>query len=176
MKQLLLAGTFLAATLCGAQAADIRPAPPVPSVMTPVSVYDWSGFYLGINAGGLWNGESGGLIGATAGFNFQTGPLVLGLEGDLAYFSAGGGNTFRTIRGRIGYAAWDRLLPYLTAGGAFTGGTTSGVIGAGLEYAFTPALSVKGEYLYAGMNGGSHILRVGLNYRFLAGGPLFARY
>ena len=113
---------------------------------------------------------------------------------------AGGGgcdikNTFfATPRGRIGYA-WDRFMPFITGGAAFanakisspagTSDTKTNVgwtVGAGLEYAFTPNWSVKGEYLYADLGNGScdatvcgvevdykiktNIVRAGVNYRF----------
>jgi outer membrane immunogenic protein len=61
-----------------------------------VAQYNWTGFYLGINGGGGlgdsdWNGfavsnsPSGGMIGGTAGYNWQGAgsPWVFGLEGDI---------------------------------------------------------------------------------------------
>lgn len=145
-------------------AADFPANPPQSAIMAPA--FSWTGFYLGINGGGMWNGGTGGgLIGGTAGYNVQNGPWVLGVEGDLDYVTSGGRNYFGTVRGRVGYT-WDRLLPYVTGGVAFTDGDTSGVVGAGLEYAFAPQLSAKAEYLYAWNNGGGHILRVGVNYHF----------
>ena len=58
--------------------------------------YNWTGFYLGINGGGAWgdsdwngfavsNNPSGGMIGVTAGYNWQGAgsPWVFGLEGDV---------------------------------------------------------------------------------------------
>jgi outer membrane immunogenic protein len=82
-----------------ASAADLaaRPytkAPPAPVV----AVYDWTGFYIGINGGGAWGRSrqdssvpsttgrfniSGGLGGGTVGANWQTGAIVLGIEADL---------------------------------------------------------------------------------------------
>ena len=58
--------------------------------------YNWTGFYVGINGGygfgrSEFNGTlpsggfdvGGGLVGGTVGYNWQTGPLVFGLEGDI---------------------------------------------------------------------------------------------
>jgi len=137
------------AVACGtASAADLRvraPAAPAAAVMAPI--YDWTGVYIGIQGG--WGGgdtswrflnagtradhsTSGGLIGGTAGINFQTGNFVFGIEGDYAWASIGGSvacpdptydcrsklESFGTVRGRVGYA-WDALLVYGTGGLAF---------------------------------------------------------
>ena len=116
---------------------------------------------------------NGALVGATIGYNMQTGVWVWGLEADVDYSwikgkrRCGGKcethNTWlATARGRIGYA-WDRWLPYITGGAAFAGlkmtpfsgggsetktkfGWTAGL---GIEYAFVGAWSAKLEYLYA---------------------------
>ena len=55
----------------------------------PPPVYNWTGFYLGINGGGAWGRSdfsapfasgsfdtSGWLAGGTIGYNWQTGPVV----------------------------------------------------------------------------------------------------
>jgi outer membrane immunogenic protein len=130
-----------------AAAADLRP----PRYQAPVArgpvyngLYDWKGFYLGINGGGGWGRShwdgittfdvSGGLIGGTVGYNWQVGPTVIGVEGDIAWSGIEGSTTIfcppgcetrnhwlATGRGRLGYA-FDRLffsssvLPYVTAG------------------------------------------------------------
>ncbi len=109
-------------------------------------VYDWTGFYIGVNGGGGWGRSSwdnavsptggfdlsGGLVGGTVGFNLQNGPFVFGVEGDVDWSNIKGTTTnavcpagcetrndwLGTARGRIGYA-FDRLLPYVTGGAAF---------------------------------------------------------
>ncbi len=103
MKKILL-GVLLASTAMSAQAADLAPRPYTKApVMAPV--YDWTGFYLGVNAGvGLGRDRTthdipgfsanstylspqGGLGGGQIGYNWQTnsflGPLVLGVEADI---------------------------------------------------------------------------------------------
>jgi outer membrane immunogenic protein len=109
MKKLLLATATVAAVAWGmaapASAADLPArtykAPP-PAI---AAVYDWSGFYIGINggwgsgrscwgfvgAGGLVTADgcatrSGGLLGGQIGYRWQTGPVVFGVEaqGDWA--------------------------------------------------------------------------------------------
>ena len=57
MKKFLLGSVGLAAltaTIMGgpALAADLRTPPPPPP--PPVAYYDWSGAYIGFNAGGIW--------------------------------------------------------------------------------------------------------------------------
>src|SRR5262245_41444768 len=173
-----------AAGMGGADAADLnrRYVPPVAPVYAPV--YTWTGFYLGINAGGGWGRSnwdgldkfdiSGGLIGATIGYNWQfNGPVVLGVEGDIDWSGIKGTSSnvcaagcetrnswLATVRGRAGYA-FDRLLPFLTAGLAvgniqanrlgFPGGSTSTAgwtVGGGLEFAVVSNVTIKAEYLY----------------------------
>ena len=74
-------------------AADMAVKAPPPAAATPP--YDWSGFYVGGNFGGAWtsgnlnipgNNFYGGLTkfigGVQAGYNFQAGHLLYGVEGD----------------------------------------------------------------------------------------------
>ncbi|MBO0734122.1 MAG: porin family protein, partial [Methylocapsa sp.] len=116
---------------------------------------------------------------------------------------------FGTGRLRLGYA-FGRFLPYATGGFAFavtetyynfsspmfiaSGASTVlrsgwpahvGCIGMGAEYAITPSLSAKAEYVYVGINARRtlfssgddtlvsfgtrtmfHVIRLGLNYKF----------
>jgi len=108
------------------------------------AVYNWTGFYAGINGGWGWGrgslsgppptgniDGSGGLIGGTIGYNWQNGQLVWGVEADLDWSGidasrrCGPGVTcavsndwLGTARGRIGLAM-DRWMPYVTGGLAF---------------------------------------------------------
>jgi outer membrane immunogenic protein len=148
MKRLVIAGALALAFAGQALAADF-PAPPGPPPYLPVApLYNWTGFYVGVNGGGAvgnsnWTDPNdpatgnftvdGGLFGGTIGANYQTGRWVFGLEGDWDWsnLSATTFNTscafvgcttqsdwLATVRGRVGYT-WDRLLVYGTAGGAF---------------------------------------------------------
>lgn len=181
------AGCVALATIAGtAQAADMyRKAPPATQVAAPVSVYNWTGFYAGAHLGGEWLSNkvdtavgsgrlSPGTVygGLQAGYNFQTGPWVLGVEGDVGYGRAAktgpiGFTAARvekdwsgTVRARAGYA-FDRFMVYGTGGLAVASFKTQDTVssktstragwtlGAGAEYAVTQNISVKGEYLYA---------------------------
>lgn len=197
MTKLLKAGlTGLAILLSGAaHAADLRgvalpPAPDLPAF------YSWTGFYAGIQGGYSWgsnrvriggpvgpfppssfraDGDSG-FGGAQAGFNYQFGSVVIGLEGDIEAVNSrsrfdGVGIAARisqdwqgSARARIGYA-FDRLLIYATGGASFTeferrvfspagfgerltSARTGWNVGAGVNFAFTDNLILGAEYRY----------------------------
>ena len=106
LKSFALAAVASATLAASAGAADLpRRAPP--PVFTPVPVFTWTGFYVGVNAGYGWNNndvsvtlpsgatftsdDEGGFVGgAQVGYNYQIGALVLGLEADLQYADLGG--------------------------------------------------------------------------------------
>jgi outer membrane immunogenic protein len=169
-----------------AQAADLSVAPLYKAPPSEYSqAYNWTGFYLGLNGGGGW-GEShwqgigrtdlsGGLAGGTAGYNWQFGKAVLGLEGDMDWANLSGTNNsalcpggscgtsdgwLSTVRGRVGYA-FDRFMPYVTGGLAtgdirasapgLPGGTNTNAgwtVGGGVEVALPGNWSAKAEYLH----------------------------
>jgi len=188
MKHMVFAGLVLLATgaVAGsATAADLGRQYQQPYVKAPIynPVFTWTGFYLGLNGGGGWGQSSwdrtgtfdlsGGVIGGTVGFNWQTGQVVLGIEGDADWSGVSGttstlcpvGCTTRndwlgTVRGRVGYA-FDRFLPYVTGGLAagdihattpgFAGATQTNLgwtIGAGMEVVIAGNWSAKAEYLH----------------------------
>ena len=121
-----------------------RPRPTRCDPPTAAPVYDWTGFYTGVSAGGSfadanWNysGNSGsvsrssGLIGGTIGYNSMTfgGPIVLGEEFDFSWrpynFSVTApvcgptcsltSDWVSTARLRFGYAT-GLFMPYVTGG------------------------------------------------------------
>ena len=183
MGLLGLAATGLAST--SAVAADLPRGMPTkaPAVFAPG--YSWTGFYVGINGGGAFGRSdwsafgndtnvSGGLVGVTAGYNWQSGAWVFGLEGDIDWADIKGNFTnaacptgcetknswLGTARGRLGYA-FDRVMPYITGGAAFgdVKATQAGVgsvsdtnvgwtAGAGVEWAAIANWTAKLEYLY----------------------------
>jgi outer membrane immunogenic protein len=107
MRKFLLGGmAVLALSGAPALAADMALKAPAPAVNNPS--YDWSGFYIGGHVGSLWGRtsvvENGALIesgaptngvvgGVLAGYNWQRGPLVLGIEGDFGWANAHGTGT-----------------------------------------------------------------------------------
>ena len=175
-------------------AADLpgRYRPPVADDYAPPPVFTWSGLYVGINGAvgvGRFSsaGDSafgsvfGGLGGATIGYNYQSGSLLVGAEGDIAFgsISGSGGAGFATTgqvqslgtaRVRFGYV-YDRAIFYVTGG--YAGGNVRGTlndsgaapnlfldqshylngyaVGGGVEFAVTNHISVKGEYLFTSL-------------------------
>lgn len=204
MRKLLL-GSALLAAMAVAQAAlarDIEPvvvpdpwtAPPAFSVRR---VYNWTGVYVGLQGGGTWGrsdwasvpdvtsgtySASGALFGGTLGYNLQAdGPLVLGVEADIAGSSVKGtvppatcapnceitSPWLATARVRFGYAFND-VQPYVTAGAAI-GRLTASIVGQpfgserannlgwvagfGVEFVLAGPWTAKLEYLHADLGG-----------------------
>ena len=190
MRRILISTTsLLALSAASAFAADIpRPAPVYKAPAYVAPMYNWSGAYIGINGGYAWGNSSwdglfggsakvsGGLVGATLGYNWQMAgsPLVLGIEGDIDWTNIRGSftnavcvggcqtqnNWLGTVRARAGYAI-DRFMPYVTGGLAVgdiqvnppvlggTNATKAGwTAGAGVEAMIAPNWTAKLEYLY----------------------------
>jgi outer membrane immunogenic protein len=144
------------------------------TVNQPLNAFSWAGPYLGGNLGYAWgsvdnnpakpSGFSGGVQG---GYNWQNGPWVFGIEGDIQ--ATGAEETFApwkfsnpwfgTVRGRAGYA-FHNVLFYGTGGLAFgelraetfglseTHTNAGWTLGAGAEMGFAPNWSAKIEYLF----------------------------
>ena len=158
-----------------AEAADLYYGSRAPyTVNQPLNGYSWAGPYIGGNVGYAWGSvdnswtkPSGFVGGMQAGYNWQQGPWVFGLEGDIQ--ATGANDTFApwkfsnpwfgTVRGRGGYA-FNNILVYGTVGLAFgelranTFGLTEShtnvgwTAGIGAEVGLTQNWSAKVEYLY----------------------------
>jgi outer membrane immunogenic protein len=140
MKKVLLASAALIALTGAASAADLAARPYTKAPVAMASVYNWTGFYLGLVGGGAWEDSGsprmqGGFVGGTAGYNWQTGNVVFGVEADGTWAdvsaSAAGAvpglgvltvssktDAMGTARGRIGYAV-NNVLVYGTGGYAW---------------------------------------------------------
>jgi pimeloyl-ACP methyl ester carboxylesterase/opacity protein-like surface antigen len=155
--------------ISGAGAADLPARMPVKApVVAPAPAFSWTGFYIGIHGGGAWldhkqttdnvgigvcgvpSGPAdctvdkfGGAFGGLAGYNFQSGRVVFGVEVDGTWLSLRGSKIFAsapvvdgaltihskvnwlaTVRGRLGITMSPTLI-YVTGGAAF-GGIESG--------------------------------------------------
>jgi len=205
MTKFLLGTTMFAGLMIAgaAQAADMPlKAPP----RFAPEAFSWSGFYVGVHGGAAWGtvesslsqidvtygGQSlsiplgipisshtvnGFLGGGQAGWNWQSGVVVWGVEGQFSFSDIDGTapcviilscsskvNWVATVAGRFGLAI-DRALWYVKGGVAWADSdytlsigstellkisdTRFGVMaGAGVEYAFAPNWSAKIEYNY----------------------------
>jgi outer membrane immunogenic protein len=141
----------LALAAFSANAADMYvPSAPGGYKDGPLPVYTWTGFYAGVQGG--WSGiddkqalssptfalpvhdsPDGGVFGGHAGYNFQAGKIVFGVEGDFEgnttdskfvigtpFVNTTGSERLEwqaSVRGRLGWAV-DRALLYGTGGWA----------------------------------------------------------
>lgn len=133
------------------------------SFAAPAPPFSWTGFYVGAQLGGLGNSSdisdplgasifgnpnvaTGAFVGGQAGYNYQSGMMVYGLEADLALPQVEGTSTcsslsgsfinssckvginaFGSLTGRVGLALGPdgRSLVYGKAGAAWTSGGVS---------------------------------------------------
>jgi outer membrane immunogenic protein len=152
MKKALTAGVALIALTTGMAAAADLPGAPAPVYVAPM--FTWTGFYIGGNIGAAWadndwndtlftlswpsSNTTRFIGGGQAGFNYQIGGVVLGVEGDFDWIATHNANnaiagpngdslqitsnntSVATVAARFGYAS-DRVLIYGKAGGGWVG-------------------------------------------------------
>jgi outer membrane immunogenic protein len=106
----------IVATAGAASAADLAARPYTKAPAQVAAIYDWSGFYIGLNGGGGWSGKcwdivtnilgapvvppvsegchtaSGALAGGQLGYRWQTGAWVFGVEGQGDWANLSGSN------------------------------------------------------------------------------------
>jgi len=121
-------------------------APAYAPAYAPAPIFNWSGWYAGIQGGYGW-GEltsandvtidhepAGGLFGGQIGYNWQANNWVFGIETDLAWANIRGDDTttfgpfninassklnyMGTVRGRVGMA-FDQVLVFVAGGFAY---------------------------------------------------------
>ena len=185
MSRIAFGAAALIGLTASAQAADIPYGSRGPyTVNQPLNAYSWAGPYLGGNIGYGWgrvdnNGTrpSGFVGGVQAGYNWQNGPLVFGLEADIQ--ASGANDTFApwkfshpwfgTVRGRAGYA-FNNVLFYGTGGLAFgelrgetfglseTHTTAGWTVGVGAEMGFAQNWTAKIEYLYVDLSSSRFVI------------------
>lgn len=200
---------ILAATTCGLLAFPVLAVPafaggptqpavePAVEPVAPAPVaprFNWTGGYAGaqIGYGDVDTDVSGvsddGLIGGLhAGYNWDMGDWVWGVEGDwdLADISFGSGvgdiDNIARLKGKIG-RDFGRTLVYGTAGGVWADGDFGGqsqddigwLVGGGVDYALTNNWIAGGEVLYheissfddTGADVDAWTLRAKLSYKF----------
>jgi outer membrane immunogenic protein len=160
LRKFVAALFTVAISAVGASAADlpVRTYTKAPSIVEVA--YNWTGFYVGLNAGYGWGRDTNDLAGignnlvsgggfpasfsldpkgfiggAQAGYNFQSGAWVIGIEGDFDYANLTASTDIvrvqgvprfthddtvtewlATLRARVGYTPVDRLLVFGTGG------------------------------------------------------------
>ncbi|OIQ67221.1 OmpA-like transmembrane domain protein [mine drainage metagenome] len=124
MKKVLVAAVGLMAAAAPAFAADLPARTYAKAPATVAHVYDWSGFYIGLNGGGASSHEcltitsvagtavvpnsegchnaTGGLVGGQIGYRWQTANWVFGVEGQGDWAGLKGSNSSLTA-----------LIPYM---------------------------------------------------------------
>lgn len=131
-KHLLLASAAIFVSAGIANAADVTVYEPAPAPVAVASAYNWSGLYLGLNAGyaggpfkhpfavydsatgtnfldGSLNVTSGGgLFGAQVGYNWQHNQMVFGAEADIQWSG---------VKGEVALTATDGVDRYDIAAG-----------------------------------------------------------
>lgn len=168
MKKLLIAAFAVAIFAGQASAADMAPRAYSKAPPPMMAIWDWTGFYVGGSVGGHWGDDridpaanpvgwgiagaadlnrftqtglhpQGAIVGGQAGYNWQAGNYVFGVEADASWvdgtaaraqvppvgflvINAGDRMTnssnldfLATFRGRAGWAAGDALF-YVTGG------------------------------------------------------------
>ncbi|MGE0501293.1 MAG: outer membrane protein [Rhizobiaceae bacterium] len=163
-----------------AHAADVvfeEPVPPAAPMEQP-PLNTWSGPYAGVMLGYGFNGRTrapgntvntDGFIGSGfAGYNYQDGMFVAGVEADVGYAGLRGANAGLSsrssldgsLRARMGIAVTDDILIYGTGGGALqnlrisnAAGSDSNTmlgytVGAGVDVKVTENVFGRVEYRY----------------------------
>jgi outer membrane immunogenic protein len=115
MKKLVIAASILAASSASAFAADLAARPYTKAPPVVAALYDWSGFYIGINGGGVWSHKcwdnnnlggivvapvvaegchdaTGGTVGGQIGYRWQAASWVFGLEAQGNWADLSGSN------------------------------------------------------------------------------------
>jgi outer membrane immunogenic protein len=129
MKRILLTTVSLGVLglLSPALGAELPTYSKAPSIAAPV--YDWSGFYVGgFGGGGFGNhnvnnalgpntpfadytanySSTGGVAGGEAGYNWQSGSIVVGLEGDMFWSGIKGNDAAAVAAGNFAITSVDQ--------------------------------------------------------------------
>lgn len=212
LKSTLLSGAILAGLLAvpSVEAADLdrprRVEPPAdfaPPYHRPVNYDRWAGFYLGGSLAYGWGeGRTSGQIGSLAfdqdgvlgtvfaGYNWQSGMMIYGLEADIGTGSLSASrptafgtlqsdlNALGSFRGRLGVLVTPSLMLYGTAGlawadmdfnlsdGKARSETFMGYqIGLGSELMLSDKVNLRLEYIYTDL-GDERVIHGGMTNNY----------
>lgn len=173
--------TLLASAAAMGFAGAAVAADPIVMIDDPVidnfSPFPWDGVYAGVfgtaqvavapAAPAVYG------LGVNLGVNVLVDPLLIGVEGDIAWLWNGGANSWQgQVHGRLGALVTDEVLIYGLAGlGANSVTSTYVPVGAGIEVALTDNLSVKAQYEYHWdldnqAVDSAHVGKIGFNFHF----------
>jgi len=194
------AGLFLmAGSVQPVSAADLAARPYAKAPPVVAAAYDWSGFYIGADGGwgssrecwdfttpaGAFVGRGGchdatsGVVGAQAGYRWQSGSWVFGLEAQGDWADLRGSNrsllvpafvnhtkldAFGLFTGQVGYA-WSNVLLYVKGGAAVTDNKYTGT-----SFATGIPLDSSSDTRWGGTAG------IGLEYGFAANWSVALEY
>lgn len=184
----LTASAAVSSPVLAADMVNSGPPPLLYETPPAISPDVFAGWWLGGTLGGATAnfdfsqtgndiGASGVLGGVTAGWNWQNGPIVLGLEGDALGANISGSERFNSganvaqpnidamlnLRARAGVTVTPQVLLFVTAGGAWAdvdlpitgpgGASRSGTffgwsLGGGAEVALNPNWSARFDYQF----------------------------
>lgn len=185
MKKILLGAIATVAVSSTAFAADLPARTYTKAPVIAASAYNWTGFYVGVHGGGDWfnknwylpvspincggfpncvgsnqgdHSASSWLVGGQAGYNYQVGQWVLGVEGQASWTNLNGSNgaltapnnvtdnsktsALGTLTGRVGYA-FDRFMIFGKAGGAWAHDKFWTTAGTAAAPAFVPGTTLQ---------------------------------
>jgi outer membrane immunogenic protein len=123
MKRLLILGSVLVLRAAPAMAADLAYKAPAYAPAAAM-VYNWTGLYVGLNAGGGWDHNcwstdgalgfgfspaiaegcptaSGAIVGGQVGYRYQFSSFVIGIEGQGDWADLTGSNTSTVFNGVV---------------------------------------------------------------------------
>jgi outer membrane immunogenic protein len=191
MKKLLGGVALSAFLMAPAMAADLPARMPVKAAPVAVTIYNWTGLYIGAQVGGVWGDaeyvipstgaratyEANGVIGGGhIGYLWQQGTLVFGAEADLNGTSASGDDAGAgtavvdstdlrwagSVRGILGVSAGQWLF-YGTGGFAF----------ANIDHCFSGVGGTCSDEIHTGWTAGGGVKfafspnwTAGVEYRF----------
>ncbi len=184
LRKILIASAAVVTLGSTVLAADLPTTKGPPVYTPPPPIFTWTGFYIGGDVGYAFGVDSvsptiadggtfprtnaftthGFLGGGVAGYNYQTGIFVLGLETDLGFLGLnasrgdllGGtvvdhvrGGVYGDVTGRFGIT-YDRALFYAKGGFAVFDGSANTTTGI-------PGFTVAGSGVFTGWTGGAGV-------------------
>jgi outer membrane immunogenic protein len=190
LRKFMLTGAAVVVLATPALAADMRPraykAPPAPPPAPVVTLYNWTGFYIGGHVGAAFAGDNSLLSsdarflgGVQGGADYQLSPnWVIGVEGQYSWLANNSGSVAFPVAGlasqetrglgsataRVGWT-WGPGLLYVKGGYAFAD-KTLGVSVAGVPQGFG----------VTGNNKNGYTVGAGLEYMFAPNWSVKAEY